>query len=212
MPPEPSEYTSDLVLNKRLPSDVREYASKWLDEPPPGDVSPIDPASDPDWLDEPPPSDVSPIDPAQVRFKRLNPLQSEDALRDLLDEPPSSDVSPPPMQRPIFDAGPRRPPSLSQPSIPSAGATAIELADVRAAPKPIPGLMVERIPRQMCAHVPIEAEVRVSTTITPGFTQNLVGTGRPVLHNIDVASAMCLRLSAPRGGLLIDAQCPETNG
>ena len=41
MPPEPSEYASDLVWNKTPPSDVREYASEWLDELPLSDVSPI---------------------------------------------------------------------------------------------------------------------------------------------------------------------------
>ena len=62
----------------------------------------------------------------------------------------------------------------------------------------------------MRAHVSVEAEVRVSSTIAPEVAAYPVGQGKTGLYGIDVAQAMSLRLSAPRGGFIIEAQSPET--
>ena len=62
----------------------------------------------------------------------------------------------------------------------------------------------------MRAQVSVEAEVRVSSTIVPEVAANPVGQGKARLHGIEVAQAMSLRLSAPRGGFIIEAQSPET--
>jgi hypothetical protein len=70
--------------------------------------------------------------------------------------------------------------------------------------------MLENIPRMMFTHIPVEVEVRLSTRNTPRLAQNLLGPGLPIFHDVNVAEAMSLRLSAPRGGFLIDPQCPET--
>jgi len=70
--------------------------------------------------------------------------------------------------------------------------------------------LVENVPRRMRAHVSVEAEIRVSSTIAPEFAADLVGQGKTGLCGIDVAQAMSLRLSAPSGGFMIEAQSPET--
>jgi hypothetical protein len=72
------------------------------------------------------------------------------------------------------------------------------------------GWLVENIPRRMRTYVPVEAEIRVSPKATPRLTLGLVGQGQPVLHPLEVTTAMSLRLSAPKGGITIEAQCPET--
>jgi hypothetical protein len=68
--------------------------------------------------------------------------------------------------------------------------------------------LVDNIPRRMRAQVSVEAEIRVSSTIAPQVAINPVGPGGNSLH--EVAQAMSLRLSAPRGGFMIEAQSPET--
>ena len=70
--------------------------------------------------------------------------------------------------------------------------------------------LIENIPRRMRAQVSVEAEVRVSSTIAAEVAANPVGQGTTRLHGIEVAQAMSLRLSAPRGGFMIEAQSPET--
>ncbi len=75
---------------------------------------------------------------------------------------------------------------------------------------PSQGWLVENIPRRMRAYVPVEAEIRVPPRITSPLVLGLVGQGRPVLHPLEVTTAMSLRLSAPKGGIGIEAQCPET--
>ena len=70
--------------------------------------------------------------------------------------------------------------------------------------------LIENIPRRMRAHISVEAEVRVSSTIAPEVAADPVGQGKTGLYEIDVAQAMSLRLSAPRGGFMIEAQSPET--
>ena len=70
--------------------------------------------------------------------------------------------------------------------------------------------LIENIPRRMRAHVSVEAEVRVSSTIAAEVAADPVGQGKTGLYGIDVAQAMSLRLSAPRGGFMIETQSPET--
>jgi hypothetical protein len=70
--------------------------------------------------------------------------------------------------------------------------------------------LIENIPRRMRAHVSVEAEIRVSSTIAAEVAADPVGQGKTGLYGIDVAQAMSLRLSAPRGGFIIEAQSPET--
>jgi hypothetical protein len=65
--------------------------------------------------------------------------------------------------------------------------------------------LVENIPRRMRAQISVEAEVKVSTLAE--VAGNPVGTG---LDGTDIAQALSLQLSAPRGGVLIEAQSPET--
>jgi hypothetical protein len=69
--------------------------------------------------------------------------------------------------------------------------------------------LIENIPRRMRAHVSVEAEVGVSSTIAPEVAAYPVGQGKTV-YGIDVAQAMSLRLSAARSGIIIEAQSPET--
>lgn len=69
--------------------------------------------------------------------------------------------------------------------------------------------LIENIPRKMRAHVPVEAEVGVSSTIAAELAADPLGPGKTGLYG-DVAQAMSLQLSAPRGGLIIEAQSPET--
>ena len=70
--------------------------------------------------------------------------------------------------------------------------------------------LIENIPRRMRAHVSFEAEVRVSSTIAAKVAADPVGQGKTGQYGIDVAQAMSLRLSAPRGGFMIETQSPET--
>jgi hypothetical protein len=72
------------------------------------------------------------------------------------------------------------------------------------------GWLVENVPRKMRAHIPVEAEVRVSSSMSPGLVSNLVGQGQTDIDEIEIAQAMSLRLSAPRGGFEIEPQSPET--
>ena len=57
------------------------------------------------------------------------------------------------------------------------------------------GWLVENIPRRMRAHVPVDVEIRVSKDLTPRFVSGLIGQALPILHDIDVAPAMSLRLT-----------------
>jgi hypothetical protein len=70
--------------------------------------------------------------------------------------------------------------------------------------------LIEDVPRKMRAHVSVEAEIRVSSTIAAESAADPVGQGKTDLYGIDVAQAVSLRLSAPRGGFIIEAQSPET--
>lgn len=69
--------------------------------------------------------------------------------------------------------------------------------------------LIENIPRRMRAQVSVEAEVKVST-IAAEVAADPVGQGKTGLYGIDVAQALSLQLSAPRGGIIIEAQSPET--
>jgi hypothetical protein len=69
--------------------------------------------------------------------------------------------------------------------------------------------LIENIPRRMRAHVSVEAEVKIST-IAAEVAGDPVGQGKTGLYGTDIAQALSLQLSAPRGGVLIEAQSPET--
>lgn len=75
---------------------------------------------------------------------------------------------------------------------------------------PTLGWLVENFPRRMRAHIPVEAEVRVSSSMTDNLPLGLVGSGETVIHEFEVAQAMSLKLSAPKGGFIIESQSPET--
>ena len=75
---------------------------------------------------------------------------------------------------------------------------------------PTLGWLVENFPRKMRVHVPAEAEVRVASLMTEDLVQRLVGSGRTETHEFEVAQAMSLKLSAPKGGFIIESQSPET--
>jgi hypothetical protein len=70
--------------------------------------------------------------------------------------------------------------------------------------------LIENIPRRMRAQVPVEAEIRVSSTVSREVAADLFGQGKTDLYGIDVGQAMSLRLSAPGGGFIVEAQSPET--
>ncbi len=72
------------------------------------------------------------------------------------------------------------------------------------------GYLAENIPRRMRAHKTVEAEVRVAPTISQELVSNLVGQGSIETHEVQIAQAMSLRLSAPKGGFEIEPQSPET--
>jgi hypothetical protein len=76
--------------------------------------------------------------------------------------------------------------------------------------RPMLGWLVENFPRRMRAHIPVEAEVRVSSSMTDNLPIGLVGSGETVIHEFEVAKAMSLKLSAPKGGFIIESQSPET--
>jgi hypothetical protein len=61
----------------------------------------------------------------------------------------------------------------------------------------------------MRAHVSVEAEVKIST-IAAEVAGDPVGQGKTGLYGTDISQALSLRLLAPRGGVLIEAQSPET--
>jgi len=46
--------------------------------------------------------------------------------------------------------------------------------------------------------------------MSPGLVSNLVGQGQTDIDEIEIAQAISLRLSAPRGGFEIEPQSPET--
>jgi hypothetical protein len=69
--------------------------------------------------------------------------------------------------------------------------------------------LIENIPRRMRAHVSVEAEVKIST-IAAEVAGDPVGQGKTGQYGTDIAQALSLQLSAPRGGVLIEAQSPET--
>jgi hypothetical protein len=69
--------------------------------------------------------------------------------------------------------------------------------------------LIENIPRRMRAHVSVEAEVKIST-IAAEVAGDPVGQGKTGLYGTDISQALSLRLLAPRGGVLIEAQSPET--
>jgi hypothetical protein len=70
--------------------------------------------------------------------------------------------------------------------------------------------LIENIPRRMRAHVPVTAEIRVSSSMAPEVDVDPVGNGKHGLHGIDVAQALSLQLSAPEGGFVIETRSPET--
>ena len=70
--------------------------------------------------------------------------------------------------------------------------------------------LIENVPRRMRAHVSVAAEIRVSSSIAPEGGADPIGNGKTVLHGIDVAQAMSLRLLSPGDGFMIEAQSPET--
>jgi hypothetical protein len=74
----------------------------------------------------------------------------------------------------------------------------------------VPDWLVENIPRQMRAHVPVDVEVRVSKYLMPQFVSGLIGQAKPILHETDVAPAMSLRLTCTKGSFQIDPHGAET--
>ena len=62
------------------------------------------------------------------------------------------------------------------------------------------GYLAENIPRRMRAHKTVEAEVRIAPIISQELVSNLVGQSRVKTHEVEIAQAMSLRLSAPMGG------------
>jgi hypothetical protein len=74
---------------------------------------------------------------------------------------------------------------------------------------PRSGWLIENIPRRMRVHVPVEAEIRISPTLAALLTSELAGEGEPFQRPVDISEVMALRLSAPKGGFVIEAQTPE---
>lgn len=72
------------------------------------------------------------------------------------------------------------------------------------------GWLAENVSRRMKAFVPVEAEVRLSPSISAELGEGLSGPGQTEAHKIQVAHAVSLKLTAPKGGFTIESQSPET--
>jgi len=82
--------------------------------------------------------------------------------------------------------------------------------DPQAKSNQVRGWLAENVPRRMKAYVPVEVEVRLSPSISDELVEGSMETGQKETQQIQVARAMSLRLSAPKGGFTIQSQSPET--
>jgi neural Wiskott-Aldrich syndrome protein len=62
----------------------------------------------------------------------------------------------------------------------------------------------------MRGQVPREAEIRISPTWTAQLESGLAGDGQTHTRSVGITSVMSLRLTAPKGGFIIEPQSPES--
>jgi hypothetical protein len=72
----------------------------------------------------------------------------------------------------------------------------------------VAGQLVENIPRRMTAHVATDVDVRIARSDVKSLMDGLDGEG--YRHGVMVAPAMSVKLRAPDGGFIVEANSPET--
>jgi Clp amino terminal domain, pathogenicity island component len=80
----------------------------------------------------------------------------------------------------------------------------------QAAPDVRLGKLVENIPREMTAFVPVTVEARIGREESEALYRDLAGSGAVQGHDIYTTQAMTMQLRAPRGGFTIESRAPET--